>query len=118
MLRAFVHTALTVILAERFSRYTQLAQNLASVFCKGTSYTLQVGDGPLKRTQAYCAVIGVPVDIPVKWKVHHKGIIVVQSLHDTPDNFLCILLPCIRLIWPLLLQNLINAVIMLFDAFL
>ena len=117
MLRAFVHTALTVILAERFSRNTQLAQNLAPVFCKATCYTLKVGDGTLKSTQAYCAVIGVPVDISVKWKVQHKGIIVVQSLHDTPDNFLCFL-PLIWLIWLLLLQNLINAVIMLFDAFL
>ena len=117
MLRPFIHIALTVIFAERFLRDTQLSQDLATLFRKVTCYTFQVGDGPLKRTQAYCAVIGVPVDIPVKWKVHHKGIIVVQSLHDTPDNFLCFL-PLIWLIWLLLMQNLINAVIMLFDAFL
>ena len=55
MLRAFVHTTLTVILAERFPRYTQLAQNLAPIFCKATCYTLKVGDGTLKSTVARLA---------------------------------------------------------------
>ena len=117
MLRPFIHIALTVIFAERFLRDTQLSQDLATLFRKVTCYTFQVGDGPLKRTQAYCAVIGVTVDIPVQWKVHNKGIIVVQRLYHTPDNFLRVLL----YIWPLgvlLLQNLSDALIMLFDAFL